>query len=232
MKLHRYSIPTAIAASFLLVFTPAASAVDNTWFQGAVQPNTSMYESGASTGFLRTSSNATSGLTDNPWVRMTCYLGAHYSVGGDSCSVSTGVLNNERAGFKYENQVPSQAAPLRAWIGGIPNGGMRSIGEIAPESSSSIEEGYVQRWRNSEWELETSKTDDSVSVRLLKDDFIYSTTGSTQTYENEGISLTAGDDTSQISVMIFPEDAEQSQALEKFDTSRTVANGVVVQNVD
>ncbi len=187
-----------------------------------------MYESGTSTGFLRTSSNATSGLTDNPWVRMTCYLGSHYSVSGDDCSVSTGTLNNERAGFKYENQVPAQAAPLRAWIGGIPSGGMRSAGELSQETLLSEENGYVERWNNSEWQLETSESDDLVSVRLLRDGFIYSTTGSSEAYETGGITLTAGDETTEISVTVFPDNDVKSESSDRNAIGQTVSDGVVV----
>lgn len=229
MKNLKHPIVAITIGSVLLLSAPAAHAVNNTWFQGTVQPNTSRYESGTSTGFLRNSSNATSGLNGNPWVRMTCYLGSHYSVGGDACSVSTSTLNNERAGFKYENQVQSQAAPLTAWIGGIPGGGMKAAENSDEDATLEAESNFVERWSDSEWRLETSQSGDSdFSVRLLKGDYAYTTTGSIESYNSAGISLSAGDGVSDISVTVFPDNSTVDISQNELQSGQAVANGVFI----
>ncbi|CCE54775.1 putative uncharacterized protein [Corynebacterium casei UCMA 3821] len=105
---------------------------------------------------------------------------------------------------------------------------MRSAGELSQETLLSEENGYVERWNNSEWQLETSESDDLVSVRLLRDGFIYSTTGSSEAYETGGITLTAGDETTEISVTVFPDNDVKSESSDRNAIGQTVSDGVVV----
>lgn len=60
-----FAIPAlTILASLLLPVN--AHALVNTWSEDVVTPGTTRWESGSSTGFLHTSSNARSGLNSNP----------------------------------------------------------------------------------------------------------------------------------------------------------------------
>ncbi|ARV66037.1 hypothetical protein H2C43_03265 [Corynebacterium glutamicum] len=227
-KLERFNMKLSKATRCLvalmfaapLMSAPLANAVDNTWFNGVVTPGTTMYEGAGSWGFLRTSSNASSGLTDNPLVVMTCRLGIYSSVGGDTCSVSTSQLNNERASFTYEYRLGGQEAPARAWIGGIPSGGM-SIADSQDEIFSIASEST--RWTDGSWSLqEVHSSAGDVQLKIVSPEVQAVTNVSAEAFESRGGSISLNDGTKELSFLVFPESSEKPNEIIENSNSHNI----------
>ncbi|MPV53255.1 hypothetical protein GCO27_09330 [Corynebacterium sp. zg331] len=188
-EISRPSLITAIATTVTtsLPLAPAASAVDNTWFEGIVHPGETKTEGAPSTGFLRNSSSADSGLHGNPFVRMTCRLGNYTAVGGDSCEVRGDELNNEPASFTYEHMEVNmggagQEAPAKAWIGGIPGGGMTLFAQNALDH-----EPESQRWESGNRRAYITKISDETIELAITDGMVTASTKTDiSTYQKGG----------------------------------------------
>lgn len=191
-----------------------------------VSPGTTRWESGSSTGFLRTSSNAESGLNSNPFTKMTCYLGNYSTVGGDTCSVSTTNLNNERAGFTYDCAYSAQEARVRAWIDGIPsNGGMQSLLTTGLETRK--EESPL--WGDGTWTVGyTTEANNVVKVSVVGANIVATTTGTVERFRSQGIPIRVSDGTKEISLVIFEPTSTRADSLASKDTRiELVAPGVL-----
>lgn len=224
-----FAIP-ALTILVSLLLPVSAHALVNTWFKDVVSPGTTRWESGSSTGFLRTSSNAESGLNSNPFTKMTCYLGNYSTVGGDTSSVSTIKLNNERAGFTYDCAYSAQEARVRAWIDGIPsNGGMQSIhtevSETKKESSSL--------WSDGTWAVQyTREPQNIVKVSVVGSDIVATTTGSVERFESQGIPIRVSDGMREISLVVFEPSSNRFDAATLRDKRvELVAPGVLKRSV-
>lgn len=227
MKLRKSTTGMAaliFAAS--VMSAPLASAVDNTWFSGVITPGTTKYEGALSWSFLRTSSNASSGLTNNPLAVMTCRLGIYSSTGGDTCSVSTSQLNNERASFTYQYRIGSQEAPARAWIGGIPSGGMSIIDN---QEVSSIITRENTRWTDGKWSLQELNTaDGGIQLKIVSPEVQAVTNVSAEAYESRGGSISLSDGNTELSFLVFPEaSGKVKEVIESTgDNIKNVSRGV------
>ncbi|WP_156801727.1 hypothetical protein [Corynebacterium mastitidis] len=230
------AIVTTVATSFSLA--PAASAVDNTWFEGIVKPGETKTEGAPSTGFLRNSSSADSGLHGNPFVRMTCRLGNYTAVGGDSCEVRGDELNNEPASFTYKHMEVNmggagQEAPAKAWIGGILDGGMtlfaQNVLDYDPES---------QRWENGNRRAYINKISNEMIELAITDGIVTASTKTDiSTYQEKGIRSVLDDGKERTSLLIFPEDQEvfENSSIENAEVKDNVVsrkgNESRVQNI-
>lgn len=191
-----------------LLVSPSASAVDYTWFSGTIWPVATRTEGNLSWSFLRTSSNADSGLPGNPHTRMTCRLGAYSAAGGETCSISRSSLNNDRASFTYEHLVGNQQANARAWIGGIPPGGMHSI----PSSPlNDVAVASAVRAMDGEWSVtEQALEGGNIRVSLSNGDVSAKTTTTDEAYHSRGISLAVEGEGMKKSIIVFPENSTLS----------------------
>lgn len=170
-------------------------------------------------GLLRTSSNASSGLTDNPLVVMTCRLGIYSSVGGDTCSVSTSQLNNERASFTYEYRLGGQEAPARAWIGGIPSGEclLRIVRMKFSVLRLKVLDGPMDPGPFRKFTVLRG-----CSVKIVSPEVQAVTNVSAEAFESRGGSISLNDGTKELSFLVFPESSEKPNEIIENSNSHNI----------
>lgn len=157
---------------------------------------------------------------------MTCRLGNYTAVGGDTCEVRGDELNNEPASFTYEHMEVNmggagQEAPARAWIGGIPDGGMtffaQNVLDYDPESQrweDGNRRAYINKISNEEIELAIT---DGIATASTKTDIA--------TYQEKGIRGVLDDGQERTSLLVLPEDQGD---FELSDTDHAESKGNVI----
>lgn len=129
-----FRIPT-ILLLMALFFTQsavfsAAATMTNTWYNAKSTRKVTYSEPSSSRQFARTSfSVQLQGASGDLW-QVTLWLGSSYTVVSGAGGNISGSLSNNATAFKWDqmgNPDPNAQILTKAWISGIPGGGMRAI---------------------------------------------------------------------------------------------------------
>ena len=152
----RFRIPT-ILILVALFFTQSAAfstaaTMTNTWYNAKSTRKVKYSEPSSSRQFARTSFNVQlQGASGDLW-QVTLWLGGSYTVVSGAGGNISGALSTNATAFKWDqmgNPDPNAKILTKAWISGIPSGGMRAtpsadthtVSTESPAADSDNEKG-------------------------------------------------------------------------------------------